>query len=190
MSDSKSSPTDGQSTPKPKAKPKATAKPKAEQKPDAAKAAAVPPPAPVAPPPPPAAAALVPPPAGYAPAPPQQAYTPVPMRPEEERSAAMLSHLLSLLAILLSASWIVALVYYLIYKDRGAFVRSHTATELNFQLTVILAVIAGVILTFVVVGALVLIAIPILMIVFGIIATLRASAGEWYTYPIAIRFVH
>jgi len=102
----------------------------------------------------------------------------------------MLSHLLSLLAILLSASWIVALIYYLIYKDRGAYVRSHTATELNFQLTIILAVICGFILTFVLVGYLVIFAVPVVMIVFGIIATVKATAGQWYTYPIAIRFVH
>jgi uncharacterized Tic20 family protein len=144
--------------------------------------------APPAPPPPPPASALVPPPAGYAPAP-QQAHAPVPLRPDEERNAAMLSHLISLLAILLSASWIVALIYYLIYKDRGAYGRSHTATELNFQLTMIGALIAGTILTFVFIGILVIFAVPVLMIVFGIIATLKASRGELYTYPIAIRFV-
>ncbi len=188
MSESKSSASDAPKTVKPKAA--ATKKAPAAPPPPVAAPAPVAAPHPPAPPAPPPAGAHVPPPAGYAPPPPQQPYVPVPLRPEDERSAAMLSHLLSLLALLLSASWIVALVYYLIYKDRGAFVRAHTATELNFQLTVILAVIVGFILTFVLVGALVLIAIPVLMIVFGIIATIRASAGEWYVYPIAIRFVH
>jgi uncharacterized Tic20 family protein len=101
----------------------------------------------------------------------------------------MLSHLISLLALLLSASWISALIFYLIYKDRGPFVRQHTATELNFQLTMIIAAIAGGLLAIVLVGFLVLLAIPVVMIVFGIIATMRASEGQPYEYPLAIKFV-
>jgi uncharacterized Tic20 family protein len=113
----------------------------------------------------------------------------VPLRPDEERTVAMLSHLISLVAIVLSASWVSALVFYLLYKDRGPFVRAHTATELNFQITMVIAAVAGILLTFVLVGALVLLAVPVLMIVFGIIATIKANNGEWYTYPFAIRFV-
>ncbi|MEZ5190710.1 MAG: DUF4870 domain-containing protein [Schumannella sp.] len=113
----------------------------------------------------------------------------VPLRPDEERNIAMLSHLISLVAIVLSASWVSALIFYLIYKDRGPFVRAHTATELNFQITMIIAAIAGAILSIVFIGFIVLIAVPIVMIVLGIIATIKANNGEWYTYPIAIRFV-
>ncbi|MEO8263516.1 MAG: DUF4870 domain-containing protein [Pseudolysinimonas sp.] len=34
-----------------------------------------------------------------------------------------------------------------------------------------------------------MLAVPVLMIVFGIISTMKASRGEWYTYPVAIRFL-
>jgi uncharacterized Tic20 family protein len=165
-------------------KPKSTAKkPAAAKKPattSAAPAAAVAPPAPATTPPAPP----------YAGAPAAAAPAPLPpLRPDEERNIAMLSHLISLLAILLSASWISALIFYLIYKDRGPFVRQHTATELNFQLTMIIAAIAGGLLAIVLVGFLVLLAIPVVMIVFGIIATMRASEGQPYEYPLAIKFV-
>lgn len=169
----------------PAEKPKPAARKPAAKKPDAAVPPVPPPPA--APAAPTAPAAEVPPAAPLPPAAP--AYAPVPLRPEEERNIAMLSHLVSLLAILLSASWISALIFYLIYKDRGPFVRQHTATELNFQLTMVIGIIAGVVLSLIFVGFLLLLAVPVLMIIFGIIATMRANQGQPYVYPIAIKFV-
>lgn len=174
---------------KPAARKPATSKP-AASKPTtsgAAKASTPPPvpPAPAAPPTPPAPPAAS---AAYA-SPPQQPYVPVPLRPDEERNIAMLSHLVTLLVNLVGGGWIAALIFYVVYRERGAFVRAHAATELNFQITMILAAIAGSILLFIVVGIFVLVALPVLAIVFGIIATMKANAGEWYTYPIAIRFV-
>jgi uncharacterized Tic20 family protein len=180
--------------PKPATKKPAAKKPTAPKASGSSASAAVPPvpPAPVAAPAPAASAPATPPPAPpYAGAPAAAPVAaPLPqLRPEEERNVAMLSHLISLLAILLSASWISALIFYLIYKDRGPFVRQHTATELNFQLTMIIAAIAGGLLAIVLVGFLVLLAIPVVMIVFGIISTMRASEGQPYEYPLAIKFV-
>ena len=74
-------------------------------------------------------------------------------------------------------------------KDRGPFVRSHTATELNFQLTLLIAYVAGLILSIVVVGIFVLIAAWVLSIVLGIIAAVKANKGEYYEYPVAIKFL-
>ncbi|HWM33452.1 MAG TPA: DUF4870 domain-containing protein [Pseudolysinimonas sp.] len=134
---------------------------------------------------PPAENAPPPPAAPAAPAPAMQ----VPLSPESERTHAMFSHLISLLALLVYLPWVPALIWYLIDKDRGPFVRAHTATELNFQITMVLAMVAGVLLSVIGVGVLIVIAVPILQIVFGIIATVKANSGQWYTYPIAIRFV-
>ena len=40
-------------------------------------------------------------------------------------------------------SWIPALIGYLVLKDRGPFVRAHTATALNFQITILIAYVVG-----------------------------------------------
>ncbi|MCU1417917.1 MAG: hypothetical protein JWP32_2091 [Schumannella sp.] len=189
MSDSKpSSAGKAASSKKPAAKPaaKASTPPPVPPTPPAPPMPPVPP-APPAPPAPAAAPAAPPP--GYAVPAPGYAVV-VPLRPDEERNLSMLAHLISLLVNLVGGGWIVALVFYLVYKDRGAFVRAHTATELNFQLTLILGIIAGYILSLVLIGILVFLALPVLAIVFGIIATMKANRGEWYVYPIAIRFVH
>lgn len=86
-------------------------------------------------------------------------------------------------------SFFPALIGYLVLKDRGPFVRAHTATALNFQLTLLIAYIAGGILTVVLIGIPILIAAGILAIVFPIIAAVKAGNGQWYTYPLTIRFV-
>jgi uncharacterized protein len=86
-------------------------------------------------------------------------------------------------------NWIPALIGYLVLKDRGPFVRSHTATALNFQITIFIAYVVGGILSIVVVGLFIIIAAWVLNIVFSIIAAVKANRGEYYTYPLAIRFV-
>lgn len=86
-------------------------------------------------------------------------------------------------------NWIPALIGYLVLKDRGPFVRAHTATALNFQITIFIAYVVGGLLSIVVIGIFVIIAAWVLNIVFSIIAAVKANQGEYYTYPLAIRFV-
>lgn len=117
------------------------------------------------------------------------AQTPQPMSPADERLWSTLTHIGALVLSGGGAGWLVALIAYLVLKDRGPFVRSHTATELNFQLTLLIAYVAGLILLIVVVGLFVIIAAWILSIVLGIIAAVKANKGEYYEYPVAIKFV-
>ena len=86
-------------------------------------------------------------------------------------------------------TWIPALVGYLVLKDRGPFIREHTATALNFQITVFIAYFVSGLLVIVGIGVLIGFAVWILSIVFSIIAAVKANQGEYYTYPLAIRFV-
>lgn len=86
-------------------------------------------------------------------------------------------------------SFLFALIGYLVLKDRGPFIRQHTATALNFQITLAIGYVAGFILLFVIIGLLVLLAVGVLAVVFSIIAAVAANKGEGYTYPVAIKFV-
>jgi len=85
--------------------------------------------------------------------------------------------------------FIPALIGYLVLKDRGPFVRAHTATALNFQLTMLIASVVSGILVLVIVGIVLLIAISIIVIVFSIIAAVKANQGQAYAYPMSIPFV-
>lgn len=107
-----------------------------------------------------------------------------PLNPADEKTWSILTHVGGIFF-----SFIPALITYLVFRDRGPFVRHHTATALNFQLTMLIASIVSSILIIILIGILMLIAISILMIVFSIIAAVAANRGELYTYPLAIRFV-
>ena len=106
------------------------------------------------------------------------------LSPADEKLWSTLVHIGGILF-----SWVPALIGYLVLKDRGPFVREHTATALNFQLTMFIAYVIGLILTFVVIGVFILLAVWVLTIVFSIIAAIKANQGEYYTYPLAIKFV-
>lgn len=112
------------------------------------------------------------------------AAAPQPMNPADERLWATLVHVGGIFF-----SFVPALIGYLVLKDRGPFVRAHTATALNFQLTLLIASFVGWVLTIVVIGFVILAAVWVVNIVFSIIAAIAANKGEWYTYPMSIRFV-
>lgn len=117
-----------------------------------------------------------PPPVTYAP--------PLQMSPADERLWATLAHVGGIVF-----HWLFPLITYLVLKDRGPFVRWHTRQALNFQLTLLLAYIAGAVLSIIFVGIFVIFAALVLNIVFGIIAAMAANRGEFYRYPVAIEFV-
>ena len=83
--------------------------------------------------------------------------------------------------------------------ERSAQVRVHAVESLNFQLSILLYSVVLLILTFLVgVGTLgfgLLVMIPLLValgvfeVVVMIIASVQASNGGFYRYPLAIRFV-
>jgi uncharacterized Tic20 family protein len=109
------------------------------------------------------------------PPPPPVNYAPQPqLSPADEKLWAILTHVGGILF-----HWLAPLIAYLVLKDRGPFVRWHTRQALNFQLTLLLAYIAGGILSIVFVGLFVILAAAVLNIVFGILAAMAASRGEF-----------
>jgi uncharacterized Tic20 family protein len=140
----------------------------------------VPPPQP---PPPPAGG---PPPGGPPPGgPPGQQ----PLAPDQERLWAMLAHLLSFVAAYLFLGFVAPLVVMLVFGPRSAYVRAHAVESLNFNLSWLLYAIVAVILIVIGIGILILIALGIAYVVLIVIASIRANNGEFFRYPLTIRFV-
>jgi uncharacterized Tic20 family protein len=118
-------------------------------------------------------------------APPPGEYQPVqPMSPSDEKLWATLVHIGGIFF-----GPIPALIGYLVLKDRGPFVRAHTQTALNFQITMLIATFVGIITSFILIGFLVLMAVGVVIIVFSIIAAVKANKGEYYLYPMTIPFI-
>jgi len=108
---------------------------------------------------------------------------------------AMAAHLTAFAAFFVGLPCIGPLIVYLAKKE-NPFVRRHAAEALNFNLsimlyTLVLAVVTFILL-FVLVGALLVPLFLLLLagwIVFVIVASVAASRGEEYRYPLTIRFV-
>jgi uncharacterized Tic20 family protein len=116
-----------------------------------------------------------------------------PLSPEQQRTWAIAAHAIAGAAMILSAGtlgFVAALVIYLVYKDRGAFVRQYAANAVNIQLNALLWAIVGVILALVLVGFLVLAIVPIWATVLHLVAAIKASQDETHWSPLTIRFVH
>ena len=112
-----------------------------------------------------------------------------PLAPDQERLWAMLAHLLSFVAAYLFLGFVAPLVVLLVFGPRSAYVRAHAVESLNFNLSWLLYGIAAVILIIVGIGILILIALGLAYLVLVVIASVRANNGEFFRYPLTIRFI-
>jgi uncharacterized Tic20 family protein len=116
------------------------------------------------------------------------------MRPEDERLWGIISHLGGPAVALItggSLHWVPALLAYLMFKDKSAFVRQHASEALNFQITLLIGYAICWVITILTLGlGAPLLAVPWLFsIVFAVLAAVTASRNEPYRYPINIRLV-
>jgi uncharacterized protein len=112
--------------------------------------------------------------------------TPAPAAPlneTDDKLYAGLSHILGILGILPS------LIIFLVFKDRGAKTAVESKEALNFQITMLGLEIIGYILTFILIGLLIIPAVYIVRIIFSIIGFTKVQAGESYRYPFALRLI-
>lgn len=116
--------------------------------------------------------------------------TPVQLSESDARMWAMLAHLSALPGSLVVIGSIVApLAIWQIQKDKSAFVDYHGKEAVNFQITMAIAFAVSFVLIFILVGVLLLSVVGIVWLVFSIIAAIKANNGEYYRYPIIIRFI-
>ncbi|NYF11023.1 hypothetical protein HDC94_002179 [Leifsonia sp. AK011] len=127
------------------------------------------------------------------------------LSPAEEKQWAVLTHVLSIFFGIISAA-----VFFFLFRNRGPFVRHHTTTEWNFQLTVLIISAVFFALCFVsffvsfasgmagstsmppgmalfFVGYFMIFITRIVAAVLGIRAAVLTNRGEFYSYP-AFRF--
>jgi uncharacterized Tic20 family protein len=120
---------------------------------------------------------------------PYVATPPQPMGPADEKLWSILVHLSPLVASFVGLPFLGPLIIYLVLRDRGPYIRWHSAQALNFQLTLIIGYVISAILLIVVIGLFTMIAVAIASLVFMILAAVAANRGEYYRYPLTIQFV-
>lgn len=133
-----------------------------------------------------------------------------PLHPEQERQYATVDHVLGIFF-----GFIPAIVFFILFRERGPFIRRHVVTEWNWQLTVLIVQVVGGIVAaagwasafasavhsesstvhtlpagFIVffIGYAVIGITSIVRVIFGIIAAVAANRGREYVFPLAFRF--
>ena len=108
----------------------------------------------------------------------------------EERTWAWISHAGSILAVaVVGLGFLCPLVIMLTKGTESPFVRRHAAESLNFWISLYIYTIICFVLVFVLVGALLFVALGVFALAAIILATVRAANGEEYRYPLCIRLV-
>ena len=108
----------------------------------------------------------------------------------------MIAHIGVLIAAWFAMGFLCPLIVWLLFRNRSDFVRRHALESLNFQLSLLIYTAIAVILIVITFGLGVLIIIPLIVIgaiaalVVIIRATIAASSGREYRYPLSIRLVH
>jgi uncharacterized protein len=84
--------------------------------------------------------------------------------------------------------FIPSLVLYLVKKD-DAYVQDQSKEALNWSITATIGYVAGVILTFVLIGILVLAVIGLCHLIFCIMGAIAASEGKPFRVPYTLRLI-
>jgi uncharacterized Tic20 family protein len=107
-----------------------------------------------------------------------------PLSPSDEQLWSTLSHISIPFIGLIGP-----LVVYLLFKDRGPFIRANAIESLNFSILYTVVQIVCSILTVVVIGAVLLPIVGVGALVLCILAAISANKGEFYRYPVNWRLI-
>ncbi len=102
----------------------------------------------------------------------------------EERTLALLAHLLTFIG-----GFLAPLIIWLVKKDESVFVSENAKESLNFQITLVIAMMICLLLMLVVIGAFLLAIVGVAAFVLVIVATIRSSEGKIYRYPFTLRLI-
>jgi hypothetical protein len=135
---------------------------------------------------------------------PETAYraAPTTMSPQDERTWGAISHAGAVVAMICSAGFLgflASIVVYVVYKDRGPFVRSHAANSLNVQISMFIwLVVVGVL--YVILGIVTLgigfvlfwpafFVPPVIAGILHVVGAVKAYNGEWWNPPLTPQLV-
>jgi uncharacterized Tic20 family protein len=109
---------------------------------------------------------------------------------ETERNWSMLCHLSAFAGFFFPFGAILGpMICWLSKRDESAWVNINGKSSMNFQLSILLYVVLSVPLCFIIIGFPVIFALLTLKVVCITIASIKASKGELFRYPMTIPFI-
>jgi uncharacterized protein len=130
---------------------------------------------------------------------PEGGYSPPGVHPSglssETRNWAMAGHLSAFVGSFVALAFLGPLVVWLLRREVDGFSEQHAREALNFNLTLLMLMVAGGVLALLTLGIGLIVILPVgaaiavAWVVLTIVAAVRASEGREYRYPMTIRFV-
>lgn len=109
---------------------------------------------------------------------------------ESERNWAMLCHLSAFAGFFFPFGGIIGpLICWLSRKDESVWVNENGKSSMNFQLSILLYIVLVIPLCFILIGIPIIVFLGVLKIVCIVIASIKASKGEKFKYPLSIPFI-
>ena len=109
---------------------------------------------------------------------------------ETERNWAMLCHLSAFAGFFFPFGGIIGpFICWLSKKDESVWVYVNGRNSLNFQLSILLYIVLTIPLCFIIIGFPIIGMLVILKVICIIIASVKASKGESFKYPLVIPFI-
>jgi uncharacterized Tic20 family protein len=117
---------------------------------------------------------------------------PIPVTPSNTRTWTVLCHASALLGLFFHFLGHIfgPLIVWLLKRGDAPEIDAHGKESLNFQLSMLIYDAVAFILCFVLIGIPILIVLWVLNTVLVIVASIKASEGQLYRYPLTIRFVN
>jgi len=110
---------------------------------------------------------------------------------KDVRTWCVLSHASALLGFVIP--WVLhilgPLIIWLAKRNDSAEIDAHARESLNFQISMLIYTVVAGILCLVIIGFFLLVLLHILNVVLVIIASIQASEGRLYRYPLTIRLI-
>jgi uncharacterized Tic20 family protein len=127
---------------------------------------------------------------------------PTTMSPQDERTWGAISHAGAVVAMVCSAGFLgflASIVVFVMYKDRGPFVRSHAANSINVQISMFIWLVVAAVL-YVILGVITLgigfvvfwpvfFVPPVIAGILHVVGAVKAWNGEWWNPPLTPQLV-
>ena len=112
------------------------------------------------------------------------------MEEKDARTWAMFCHIGAFAGYIIPFGHIIApLIIWLIKKAESSLVDDQGKESLNFQISVTIYAFVALLLTLILIGYILFVALVIFDLVMVIIAAVKVNSGEKYRYPLCIRFI-
>jgi len=109
---------------------------------------------------------------------------------EKERNWSMLCHLSGFASFFFPFGGVIGpLVCWLSKRDESVWLNLNGRNSLNFQLSVLLYTVLAIPLCFIIIGIPIILALVLLKVICIIIASVKASKGQLFRYPLSIPFI-